>query len=97
MQVQCHLAQMIPEQQSRTPANSVHHHSSCSTDPEPISCNQTKLQSSSPELQYAMQSVSSTIMFQLPVEDLKREQQHDSVLSMLLAGKLKVRNDPTGT
>lgn len=73
-----------PDKNPSCPVSSVHHHSSGSTDPEPVSSDQTKPQPSSPDLQYVTQSVSSTCMLQLPEEDLKREQQQDSVLSEVI-------------
>lgn len=73
MQKKCHSSLLTQDLQSRAPpaplnrhsspaspscpVSSVHHHSSCSTDPKPVSCNQTLPQP--PDLQYATQSVSS--------------------------------------
>ncbi len=71
------------------PVHSVHHHSSCITDPTPISCNKTRPRPPGPDLQCATQSVSYTVVLQLPKEDLKKEQQQDSILSEVISWKAK--------
>lgn len=77
-----------------SPVNSVHHHSSCSTNPKQVSCNQATPQPPGPDVQCATQSVSSTCVLQLPEEDLREEQQQDPILSVVISWKAKGRKPP---
>lgn len=76
------------------PISSVHHHSSCSTDPKPVPCSKTLPQPSGPDLQCATQAVSSTFVLQLSEEDLKKEQQQDFILSEVINWKVKGQKPP---
>lgn len=74
--------------------SSVHHHDSYSTELKSVSYNQNRPQPSSPDTQCATQSVSSTLVLQLPEEDLQREQQQDSLLSEVMNWKAKGQKPP---
>lgn len=76
------------------PISSVRHHSSCSTDPKPVPCNETLPQPSGPDLQCATQAVSSTFVLQLPEEDLRKEQQQDFILSEVIKWTVKGQKPP---